>query len=98
MHSPDNGRPNSRPYFIPVEYSAFDEARHRTLLPVFFIGMPAPQPMPRRPPHRGQLPDIDFSRAVIVERPGAFARLVARLRRLVRRRKPPPLVKPDMTA
>lgn len=98
MHSPDNGRPNNRPYFIPVEYPAFDEALHRTMLPMFMTGMPAPQPMPRRRPHRGQLPDVDFSHAVIIERPGAFARIVALLRRLVRRRKPPPLVKPDMTA
>ena len=98
MHSPDNGRPNGRPYFIRIEYPAFDEDRHRALLPVFFLGMPAPQPLPRRRPHRGQLPDVDVSRAVVVERPGALARLAARLRALVRRRKPPPLVKPDLTA
>jgi hypothetical protein len=97
MHSPDNGRPNSRPYFHHIEYPVFDEDRHRTLLPVFFYGMPAPQPLPRRRPHRGQLPDVDPSRAVIIERPSAMARLFAALKRVARRRKPPPLVKPDTT-
>jgi len=98
MHIRDNGRPNNRPFFIHVEHPAFEDTRHPTLLPVFHIGLPAPQPMPRRRPHRGQLPDVDMTRRVMIERPSALARLSALLRRIVRRRRPPPLVKPDTTA
>ena len=84
MRTRNDGRRNSRPFPIRADSPTHDEARYRALMLGLGIRMPSSEPAERRRPHRGQLPDVDLSRAVVVSRPSALARLFARLRRLVR--------------
>lgn len=55
------------------------------------------QPVQAPRPHRGQLPDVDFARVVVVEKPSVCAQLIAILRRLTqeRRRTRPAMEKAD---
>lgn len=79
----DRGRkcPQIRFVSAPVEPLRLDEAR----LAAWAMAL-GQERMPERRPHRGQLPDVDWSRVTVVPvRPGAFARL---WRRLLQR--PPP--------
>lgn len=98
MRTRDNGRPIRRPTLIRADQSPYDDARYRALMLGIGVRMPSSHPLPEQRPHRGQLPDVDLSLAVPVDRPSVLARLFDRLRRIARRRKPPPLVKEDLTA
>lgn len=97
MRNRDSWRLQARRPIIRPETPSFEDARQRALLlGVGITRPPAPRPGPR--PHRGQLPDINLSLAVRVERPSALARLLEWLRRMARRPEPPPLVNKDVKA
>ncbi len=98
MRTRNNGRQNSRPFSPRADRSSYDDARYRALMLGLGIRIPSSEPVPPRRPHRGQLPDVDLSRADAAERPSALWRLVAALSRIARRRRPPPLANRDGTA
>ncbi|MFZ2102697.1 MAG: hypothetical protein WAU86_19240 [Oricola sp.] len=95
MHIRFTGRPYSRRNFIRADTPPYDDARYRALLLGFGIRIPSAHPPNRPRPHRGELPDVDFSQVVVVERPGLLARLAAWIGGRSRSRERSPLVKSD---